>query len=205
MLQGLSFFQLHQRVDLLARCIWFRLSVFWILEALGCPWVLMTASLWVFLISPTSLVKSLVLSKCDVHCHSVNFATCPICLAGRMKPISIWDREEIKIQLISNSAQSGLPLFSRSIKNPKLSIANASPCSLLFAKSRGTAELYTCLERLSIYNWDVWNAFSSSLWPTSVWSRHQIFQLFGQHTRAWDIVLGKIFFILFYFNTASGS
>lgn len=166
----------------------------------------MIANLWIFLISYTTLVKSVELSKCDVHCHSVNFATCHVFLAGRMKPSNIWDWEKIKIQIISNSAKSGLPLFSRNIKKTKLSIANASPCSLLFAKSRGTAELYTCLERLSVYNWDVWNAFSSSVWPASVWSRHQIFQLFGQRTRAWDIVLGKIlFFILFYFNTASGS
>lgn len=154
----------------------------------------MIASLWIFLSSYKTLVKSVELSKCDVHCHSVNFATCRVFLAGRMKPSNIWDWEEIKIQIISNSAKSGLPLFSRNIKKPKLSIANASLCSFLFAKSHGTAELYTCLERLGIYNWDVWNAFSSSVWPTSVWSRHQIFQLFGQHTRAWDIVLGKIFF-----------
>lgn len=99
-----------------------------------------------------------------------------------------------------NSAKSGLPLFSRNIKSPRLSVGNASPCSLLFAKSRGTAELYTCLEGLSISNWNVWNAFSSWVWPTSVWSRHQIFQLFGQSTRAWDRVLGKIFLFFFPFN-----
>lgn len=34
---------------------------------------------------------------------------------------------------------------------------------------------------------------------------HQIFQLFGQHTGAWDAVLGEIFLNLIYFNTASGS
>lgn len=97
------------------------------------------------------------------------------------------------------SAKSGLPLLSRNKKSPKLSITNASPCSLLFAKSRGAAELYTCLEGLSIYSRDVWNAFSSSVWPEPVWSRHQIFQLFGQRTRAWDRVLGKIFFFFFFF------
>lgn len=44
-LKSLSCFQLQWRVDPVARCVWLRLSVFWILEALGCPWVLMLAGL----------------------------------------------------------------------------------------------------------------------------------------------------------------
>lgn len=140
-----------------------------------------------------SATQPLELSKCGVHCHSVNFGTCCVCWAGRRRPNNIWDWEEIKIQMVSDSAKSGLPFCPRNMKSPKLCTASASP-------SHG------CLEQQSSVPAWAGSAFLAGLCEMHppaqlgphhcVWSTHQIFQLFGQPAGAWDTVLGKIFFFL---------